>query len=302
MTIDGIINLNKPRDKTSFQMVSLIKRLSRERRIGHAGTLDPIATGVLPICLGKATRLVEFLQDGRKVYQAEIEFGITTDSYDCSGNILSKSDGSSLTRNHINDALAKFHGAIFQSPPPFSAVKYKGKPLYYWARAGLPVPSKIRTVMIFNIAVQAFEPPILDVRIECSKGTYIRSLAHNLGQEVGCGACLNNLVRLQNGPFGIEESVDVLRVEKAFRGGAYEDVVQSMDIAVLHLPSISVNSDMEQAIYNGNSVMVSDVEPEPVYWCRAYSADGRLIALLHYDDVEGLWHPKKVLAGPINAS
>ena len=302
MTVDGIINLNKPQGKTSFQMVSFIKRLSKESRIGHAGTLDPLATGVLPICLGQATRLVEFLQDGRKVYQAEIEFGVTTDTYDCTGNILNKNDWSSLTHARIDDALGQLHGSVHQLPPPFSAVKHKGKPLYRWARAGLKVPRKIRTVELFHIAILAFEPPILQLRIECSKGTYIRSFAHDLGQLVGCGAYLNNLIRLQNGPFSVEESVDLIEVEKAFRQGKYREVVQSMDIAVLHLPSIKVNSDIEEAITNGRSMVLSDFDRGSMNWCRAYSSDGRLIALLRYDEVQGMWHPKKVLTGPIKAS
>lgn len=296
LTINGIINVNKPKGYTSFAIVASIKRWSRERRVGHAGTLDPQATGVLPVCLGQATRLVEFLHEGKKIYQAAIEFGVTTDSYDITGNVVSRSDSSSLTREKIESAIEGVCGCIEQLPPPLCALKHQGRPLYSWARAGIEVPRKKRNVELSRIEVLYWEPPVICLTIECSKGTYIRSLAHDLGQMLGCGACLRDLIRLKNGPFNIEDSENISRVEEALLTGNYDDVIQPLDKAVLHLPMTIVDNKTEEVIVNGCYVSLSEREQIFGDWCRAYSREGVLIAMLHYDGEKQLWHPRKVFA------
>ena len=175
-------------------MVSLVRRLAGERRVGHAGTLDPEATGVLPICLGQGTRVVEFLNSSRKVYQAEIELGTETTTYDATGEVTRQGDTSHLTLEQIEEALNHFKGEIKQVPPPYSAVKYHGQPLYKLARAGAKVPQKPRKAQIFHLKVLRWEKAYLEMLIECGKGTYIRSLAHDLGQALGCGAHLRKPV------------------------------------------------------------------------------------------------------------
>ncbi len=180
--MDVILNIDKPKGKTSFSIVAMVKHFSGERRVGHAGTLDPEATGVLPVCLGKSTRVIEYLVDATKTYRAQIELGITTDTYDASGKITHKSDPSNINLEQFKSVLASFSGPIEQIPPMYSAVKYQGKPLYKLARAGIQVERKSRTAQIHYIKLIDWQPPLVTVEIECGKGTYIRSLAHDIGQ------------------------------------------------------------------------------------------------------------------------
>ena len=296
MSIDGILNLDKPKGKTSFEMVALVRRLSGERRVGHAGTLDPIATGVLPICLGQGTRLAEFLIEGNKVYRAEIELGITTDTYDAAGTVTRRDDTSALTREQIETALASFTGSIEQLPPIYSALKHQGKPLYRWARAGVEVPRKTRKVEVHHIEVISCQLPLLILELECGRGTYVRSLAHDLGQKLGCGAHLRNLVRLRSGPFDISSGISVSRIEDAFKRGYWLELIHPIDTAVLHLPVVTLDNDNVRAVANGNPLVLEREDVPSAQQGRAYSEDGRFIALLRYDEGKGWWQPYKVFA------
>jgi tRNA pseudouridine55 synthase len=294
LTIDGIMNLDKPRGKTSFEVVALVRRLSGERRVGHAGTLDPEATGVLPVLLGQGTRLIEFLVEGTKVYKTEIALGIATDTYDATGKITQRSDVSSLTGEQVAAAVSSFSGFIDQIPPMYSAVKHKGIPLYRWARAGVELPRKARRVELSRLEIINWQLPILTLEVECSKGTYIRSLAHDLGQKLGCGAHMRNLVRLKSGPFHISDAVSVSKLEEAFRQGQWSEFVHPMDTAVLHLPMITVDEDGEKAILNGQPLALATENDVPEKLCRAYSGERRFIAILRYDGERGHWKPEKV--------
>jgi tRNA pseudouridine55 synthase len=294
LTIDGILNLDKPRGRTSFGVVALVSRLSGERRVGHAGTLDPEATGVLPVCLGQGTRLVEFLAGANKVYRAEIELGISTDTYDAAGKVTWRGDASSLTREQVESAVASFIGFIDQTPPKYSAIKHQGIPLYRWARAGVEVPRKARRVEIYRLDVVDWQLPLLTVEVECSKGTYIRSLAHDLGQKLECGAHLRNLARLKSGPFFISDAITISRLEEAFRQGHWSELIYPMDKAVLHLPSVTVSDENERAIMNGRPLALGLANDTSGQLLRAYSFDGRFIALLRYDEQRGYWRPEKV--------
>ncbi len=296
MPIDGILNLDKPRGMTSFEVVAALRRLSGERKAGHGGTLDPEATGVLPICLGKATRLVEFLAGANKAYRAEIELGIVTDTYDATGKIVGRGDASALSRADVEAAAASFRGSIEQIPPMYSAIKYQGVPLYRWARAGVEVPRKAREVEFYRIDILEWRTPLLILEVECSKGTYIRSLAHDLGGKLGCGAHLRNLVRLRSGPFYIGDAVTITQIEIAFRNGHWLGLIHPIDVAVLHLPPITVTDDDERAIVNGCLVPRAQEERPSVGLSRAYSTDGRFIAILYYDEEHDCWRPRKVFA------
>jgi tRNA pseudouridine55 synthase len=295
LTIDGILNLDKPRGKTSFGVVALVRRLSGERRVGHAGTLDPDATGVLPVCLGQGTRLIEFLAEATKIYRAEIELGIDTDTYDAAGKVTQRCDASSLTKEQAKTALSSFIGFIDQIPPMYSAVKQQGVPLYRWARAGVELPRKARRVEISRLEIVNWELPLFTLEVECSKGTYIRSLAHDLGQKLGCGAHLKNLVRLKSGPFNIRDAVRIPALEDAFQQGRWAGLFHPIDMAVLHLPAITVDEGSEQAVINGRPLALTQVTEVSEKICRAYSRDGHLIAILRYDEVRGCWKPEKVL-------
>jgi tRNA pseudouridine55 synthase len=293
--IDGILNVNKPQGKTSFQVVSFVRRVSGERRVGHGGTLDPEATGVLPVCLGRATRLVEFLAEAGKTYRGEIELGISTDTYDATGSVVRRGDATGLTRADVEGAVAHFVGVVEQLPPAYSAIKYKGVPLYRWARAGIEVPRRPRRVEFCRIELLQWLPPVLTLEIECSKGAYIRSLAHDIGDRLGCGAHLKGLVRLRSGPFHIGSAVTLPQIEEGFKGGTWAGLVHPMDVAVLHLPAVTVSNESEAAIANGRRLVLADDGPSGAR-SRAYSEDGRLIAILRYDPKACCWWPDKVVA------
>jgi tRNA pseudouridine55 synthase len=297
--LDGILNIDKPPGKTSYGVVAMVKRLSGERRVGHAGTLDPDATGVLPVCLGQGTRIVEFLVDTTKTYRAGIELGIATDTFDGSGQITQRGDPSAIDVSRLEQALEPFRGTIRQTPPMFSALKHNGQPLYKLARAGISVERKSRTVKIHRLELIDWQPPLATLEIECSKGTYIRSLAHDLGQTLGCGAHLENLVRTRCGIFDIRDAVSIPRLEEAFRQGYWENFLHPIDIVLQDLNAIVVDDTAEAAMRNGNSLNLGDSLGANVIadksYCRAYSQDGRFLGILCFVPEKGLWQPKKVL-------
>ena len=299
--MDGILNINKPPGKTSFGVVAMVKRLSGERRVGHSGTLDPDATGVLPVCLGRGTRIVEFLMDTTKVYRAGIELGAATDTYDASGKITCKGDSSGINRAQVESALGAFRGTIRQTPPMYSAVKHRGKPLYTLARAGIEVERKSRTVKIHRLELVAWESPVATIEVECSKGTYIRSLAHDLGQSLGCGAHLKSLVRTRCGLFDIKDAISMPRLEEAFRLGYWERFVYPVDIVLRDYDAVVVDDAGEEAIRNGSPLVLEHNDSQDSKgnarqkYCRAYSSDGRFLAILRHVPEKGIWQPKKVL-------
>ena len=276
-------------------MISLVRRLSGERRVGHAGTLDRAATGVLPVCLGKATRVVEFLSDSRKIYRARIKLGVVTDTYDADGRIIEEKDCSSVEREQLERLIPSFVGVIAQVPPMYSALKREGMPLHRLARTGVEVERESRKIDIYSIDLLDWQPPFFAIDVECGKGTYIRSLAFDIGQALGCGAHLASLVRLKNGVFDIADGLTVEQLEDAFAGGYWQDVLYPIDSVLTHMPAAIVNGDMAKAIKNGISVDLSVEKPSDTGWCRAYSEDGELIALLRYDVANSKWHPRKVL-------
>jgi tRNA pseudouridine55 synthase len=206
MGIHGVLNLNKPPRLTSRQAVDCVKRILNVKKAGHGGTLDPDATGVLLICLGDGTKLFEALQVGTKEYEGTLILGITTDTLDANGQIIKTADVSQITPDQIRSVCQQFVGEIEQVPPMFSAVKYKGKPLYKLARRGLEVKRRSRQVFIESIELLSLNIPEVRFRVVCSKGTYIRALAADIGAALGCGAHLSELIRTRSGVFKIEEA------------------------------------------------------------------------------------------------
>ncbi|MFC1875409.1 tRNA pseudouridine(55) synthase TruB [Chloroflexota bacterium] len=294
--MDGILNINKPQGRTSFSVVAMVRRLSRERRVGHAGTLDAMAGGVLPVCLGQGTRVVEFLMGASKVYRARVRLGIATDTYDATGKIIQKGDASGISREQLGSALDTFCGPIMQTPPMYSALKYRGQRLYKLARAGITVDRKSRPAMVYHIKLVDFEPPMATIEVECARGTYIRSLAHDLGQLLGCGAHLEHLVRLKYGPFDIEDAVSLTQLEEACGDSTWQKLVYPIDIVLNHWSSVVVSNEQERVIKNGGGVVMEDgmagVDGESR--CRAYNQDGCFIAILHFDPERRQWQPEKV--------
>jgi len=307
--VDGILNINKPQGKTSFGIVAIVKRLSGERRVGHAGTLDPQATGVLPICLGQGTRVIEFLMEATKAYRAEIELGVTTDTYDAWGKITNKGDPSSISREQLESALASFHGLIQQVPPMYSAVKYHGKRLYQLARANITVERGSRPTRIHSLELINWQPPVATVDVVCGKGTYIRSLAHDLGQTLGCGANLKSLIRLRCGPFDIKDTISVPQLEDAFRYGYWQYFVYPIDTVLLHYTAIVVSDAAGRTISNGVPLVLnngdsghgagylehhSQASPNAEKRCRVYTGDGCFLGVLSFNPKKGQWQPEKV--------
>jgi len=290
--VDGILNINKPPGKTSFSIVSLVKRLSGERHVGHAGTLDPLATGVLPVCLGQGTRITQFLMDARKVYRAEIEFGVVTDTYDATGSIISRGDPSGINREKLLLALNSFCGLISQTPPMYSAVKHRGKPLYELARSGIEVERKSRLARIYRLELVDWQPPVATIEVECGKGTYIRSLAYDLGQLLGCGANLRSLTRLRCGFFDVEDAVSVPQLEDAFRYGYWQQFIYPIDFVLSHWAAIVVGDTIEKDIRNGRPLVLDRTSYDN--HCRVYTGDGCFLGVLWFNSEKGQWQPEKV--------
>ena len=296
--MDGILNINKPWGKTSFSVTAIVKRLTQERHVGHAGTLDPAASGVLPVCFGQGTRVIKFLVDATKVYRAQIELGVATDTYDASGNITQRGDYSRITKRQLESVLTSFQGLIQQIPPMYSAVKYHGRRLYELARAGIKVERRSRLTKIYHLELIDFKPPLLTIEVVCGKGTYIRSLAHDLGQALGCGANLNSLIRLRCGLFDIRDAVSIPQLEDAFRYGYWQHFVYPIDVVLSHWAAIIVSDDTKQLLRNGCPVVVNkDNISEGASFenrCRVYTSDGCFLGVLHFDPERGRWQPEKV--------
>lgn len=298
MSVDGVLNVLKPSGITSFAVVSRLRHLSGEPRVGHAGTLDPEATGVLVVCFGQGTRIVEFLAGARKSYRAEVELGVATDSYDASGKVVRISPPFSVTREQFEAVLRSFHGSVDQIPPMYSALKYKGKRLYQLARKGIEVPRKPRRVQLFRLELLEWRFPTVVIEVECSAGTYIRSLAQDIGLVLGCGAHLGKLVRLKSEPFHISDAVPLASLEEASPCGTWRRFLYSVDEVLLGWEAAILDRETESLVAKGCPVSLEGSCPlsRSGDRCRAYSTDGRFLAILRRK--EDLWHPEKVFHLP----
>ncbi|MHB1414762.1 MAG: tRNA pseudouridine(55) synthase TruB [Chloroflexota bacterium] len=293
--MDGILNICKPLGPTSHDIVNRVRRLSGQRRVGHAGTLDPAAAGVLLVCLGQATRVIEYMANYDKEYLAEIMLGQTTDTYDAAGRPTSAAIVPQFSREQVAAALASFVGTIWQVPPAYSAIKQAGQPLYRLARAGKEVQIPARQVEVHSIDLLEWDTPTLCALIRCGKGTYIRSLAHDLGQKLGSGGHLRSLVRTASGRFHIRDAVTLEELELAFANGYAEDLIFPLDEALLHLPAVILGPHSVPNIQQGKSWQGTRPVAESQR-CRAYTGDGEMVALLENDQGTALWHPRKVFA------
>ncbi|MEE9591745.1 MAG: tRNA pseudouridine(55) synthase TruB [Thermodesulfobacteriota bacterium] len=207
MDLAGILVIDKPKGLTSHDVVLKVRKAINVRKVGHLGTLDPMATGVLPLCIGRATKIARFLDNVKKEYVAKIRFGVETDSYDVTGRVIAETDTSFICEEDVRRTLQLFKGKMNQIPPMFSAIKVNGTPLYKLARKGINIERKPREIEIYSIDIEEVNLPYLALRISCSKGTYIRSLGHDIGMRLGCGAHLVALRRIKNGQFTLEDSI-----------------------------------------------------------------------------------------------
>lgn len=307
--MDGIININKPQGETSARIAQTVRRLTGERRVGHAGTLDPLATGVLPVCLGRGTRVIEYLMETTKVYRAEIELGAVSDTYDADGRITHYREPSAVTSYQLRSVLDSFCGWIQQIPPMYSAVKYHRQPLYKLARAGITVEREKRSVRIDSIELVNWQSPVFVIEVACGKGTYIRSLANDIGQILGCGAYLKNLVRFRYGLFTIEDAIELSRLEDACHYGYWTELVYPVDSVLSLLKAVVVDQDIQERISHGRPVTIENDDliqecdgslqstlPQDCQHnrCRAYTLDGCFLGVLRFNPESQQWLPEKV--------
>ncbi len=298
--LSGFLNIDKPPDMTSFDVVRVLRRAAGIRRVGHAGTLDRPATGVLPVALGPSTRLIEALMDARKRYRARITLGVETDTYDAAGEVQASCDASGVTPSDVEAALEAFRGELMQLPPAFSAVKIDGERAWRAARRGEQPQLEPRPVTVYELTLGACELPELEIDVECSKGFYMRSLAHDLGEALGVGGHLASLSRTAVGPFRLDDAVALDDAVLMLEGGLSEDLVHAPD-AVLH--------DWPAVVLGKRSIALArqgrDVRPRPVggrpparvgVKARGYGAHGKLVALLECGPIPGVWHPYRVFA------
>ncbi|MDQ3929677.1 MAG: tRNA pseudouridine(55) synthase TruB [Chloroflexota bacterium] len=292
--ISGIFNIDKPSGMTSHDVVARVRRISGQRKAGHAGTLDPIATGVLPVVLGKATRLVEYLADADKAYRAVVMLGATSDTYDREGNITPTPDALMPSHEQVEEALEQFRGEIEQLPPMHSAIKVGGKKLYELARAGVEVERQTRHVTIKKLELEVFNPPEVQIFVECSKGTYIRSLAHDVGNILGIGAYLQDLTRTQHGPFSIEGAITLEGLEAAFREDTWHEALYPPEYILRGWRTHTATPEEELAIRQGKVLPLPAPARGEGEMLAANTADGELLAVLYWDRKREVWQPKKV--------
>lgn len=290
--IFGLLNLHKPVGCTSRWLVDFVSRATGVKKIGHAGTLDPLASGVLVLCLGPATRLVEYVQAGTKVYQAQVTLGVSTTSYDREGEVVSTRPVPPLAADDVQALLARYVGDIVQQPPAFSAVKVDGVAAYRRARRGQVLDLALRTVHLSQLQLLQWNPPHFTVEIHCSPGTYVRSLAHDWGEALGCGAHLSGLIRLASGHFRLEDSVQPETLAEAARAGAWQQYLLAPDEAVRDLVAVNCDEAAASTLQHGNAIHCPSAPA--TLTGRAYDPHGRFIALVVYDADHQQWRPHKV--------
>jgi tRNA pseudouridine55 synthase len=288
----GILNLAKPAGWTSHDVVARVRRILGERRVGHAGTLDPMATGVLLVCVGQATRVAEYLTASEKVYRAVARLGLTTDTYDRMGQITATAPVPNLNDGDIQNALGAFTGDIAQIPPAYSAVKQAGVASYRRARRGESVVLPARPVTIFAIRLLEWRSPDAVFEVECSPGTYVRSLVHDLGQALRCGAHLAELARLRSGRFKIEDAVTLEALADAAAAGTVRDCLHPIEQALGHLVPVTVDVGDAARLVNGLPISRDVGAPGTTGYARM--PGGSIAAILIYR--EGQWWPQKVFS------
>ncbi len=296
--VDGFLNVDKPYGITSMELVRRIKRACGVKRVGHGGTLDPVATGVVPVCLGQATRLMEYVIDGTKDYRAEIELGVDTDTYDSLGQVIARSDPSRVDRAAVERALEPFQGVIRQVPPMYSALKKQGKRLYELARAGIEVEREPREVKVLCTTLVDWSAPLITVEVTCGRGFYMRSLAHDLGQALGCGAHLKSLIRLRTGPFRVADAIALPGAREPFPPGAWQGALHAPDVVLSGLPAVIVGMQREGMLRDGRGFPSRSRLPDSGDGarCRAYGVNGGFIGLLKFDAGTMQWRPDKIFA------
>jgi tRNA pseudouridine55 synthase len=289
-TISGVLVVDKPVGYTSHDIVQIIRRGTGIRRAGHTGTLDPRASGVLVVLLGPAVRLSEYVSASDKRYQAVIQLGTTTDTYDADGQVLTNNPVN-ITEEQFVAALQSFIGEIEQVPPPYSAVKVKGRKAYEMAREGEDIDLQPRKIRVYSLELLEWAPPEALIDVYCSSGTYISSLANDLGKMLGCGAHLVGLRRTKSGRFTLRDAVPLRKLKEAFEQGNWYQYVIPAAEALSDWPSVELTSEQVDAVRHGHRIPGKAGVGK---MARGISEQGELIALLEFDPATSEWQPKKV--------
>jgi tRNA pseudouridine55 synthase len=284
--VDGVLNINKPSGMTSHDVVERVRSIIKEKRVGHTGTLDPLATGVLALCVGKATRIARYLEPGEKEYRAVMRLGVTTDTLDAEGRVLETRSYTPPDRQRIVEVLQSFTGSIMQRPPAYSAIKVAGVPSYKLAREGKAKPLAPRPVTIHQIELTSSEDPFIGLTVRCSKGVYIRTLCADIGETLGMGAYLMTLMRTRSGCFTIEQAIPFDDLAEMAANGRSEQALISIDEALAEFPVISISEAESARVMHGNQI------PIPV----SCADSGKNLVRLH-DPVDKLLAVARVDAG-----
>lgn len=289
--MDGIITIYKERGYTSHDVVAKLRGILHQKKIGHTGTLDPEAEGVLPVCLGKGTKLCDMLADRTKTYQTVVKLGVSTDTEDMTGTILEERLVT-VSKEDVIATSASFVGEYEQIPPMYSAKKVNGKKLYELAREGKVIERKAAKVEIYEIVIDRIELPYVTMTVSCSKGTYIRSLCRDLGEKLGCLGAMQSLLRTRVGDYRIEDAIRLDEFERLVAEEKLLPHIHPVDEVFLDCPRYIVPEELNKAVDNGNSFRYNGAIPEGDI--RIYKEDGMFVGLYYYDTETDMMRPKKL--------
>lgn len=300
--INGIVNIYKEKGYTSHDVVAVLRKVVGQKKIGHTGTLDPDATGVLPVCLGRATKVCELLTDHDKTYEALLLLGKTTDTQDISGEVLEEKDPAHLTEEEVRSCIESFIGEYDQIPPMYSALKVNGKKLYELAREGKTVERKSRRVQIHGIRILEMNLPHVRMEVDCSKGTYIRTLCHDIGEKLQVGGCMEELERTKVGRFLKEDAVTLDEVRQKMEQGEGAELFTPLDQIFAELPAVTVTDAKAWMSYNGNDLPERFLLEKEAWTdgqeVRVYDSRKNFIGLYQYRAPKKLFHIKKMFLDP----
>ena len=287
--MDGIFNIYKEKGFTSHDVVAIVRRTIRMKKVGHTGTLDPDAEGVLPVCVGRATKLSDVIMDGRKSYRAMLRLGITTTTEDASGEVL-ETKAVDFSEDRIREVVASFIGRLEQVPPMYSAVKVNGKKLYELAREGKEIERKSRTIEVYDIRIRQFLPPDrVEIDVDCSKGTYIRALCADIGKALGCGGHMAELLRTRTGAFSLENAIKLEELKALAEAERAEEALLTMEEALQDFPVVRVSEKSAKYLYNGGKIQERFFTEKPA----SYKEGDIVAAYDHANNLVGLYEIKK---------
>lgn len=296
--IHGVLNIYKEKGYTSHDVVAKLRGIVGQKKIGHTGTLDPDAVGVLPVCLGKATKLCDMLTDKNKTYETVMILGKVTDTQDVSGAVLAEKETKYLTEEVVKNAIMSFVGDYMQVPPMYSALKVNGKKLYELAREGIEIERKARPVSILDIQIKEVNLPRVRMEVSCSKGTYIRTLCHDIGEKLGCGACMEELIRTKVSRFEIQDSLTLEQISDLKAEGRLEEILVPIDEMFSDYEAVTLKEEFMSFVYNGNVFFPKHlrnyIELSDGKMVRVYDGDGKFIAIYKFIKEKYLFEIEKM--------